>query len=214
MSFYNSRQAAVYPGPIAGDALCGLRHRVAVSVERVLDSCIKQGTAENVRLCLCDISPPNPSPPFKFVGAHSLRPAAIVSDVSIARLKERPEFARVKCTVTIPLRVDLEDLKGEQFTAESRISVAEDVVLFVPKNSIFPFEVKATAAITDASASGKISDDSVTASICYTIITKIIADTDLMIPCYGFCPTPHAVDFEKCECNEFFDLPLYPSGKG
>lgn len=212
MSFYNARGGGIYPGVIEGNALTGMRHRVAVSIERVLDSCLKQETAEHTKLRISKISPSDPTPPLKFQSAFSVQTPAAVSEISIARLAERPEFARIKCIVTIPMRVTFEDSKGKKFTAESELAVPEDVILYVPKTSIFPFEVKAAASVN--CAEGKPSgENAFSVTACYTIITKITAPTDLLIPAYGFCPTPHAVDFSKEESSEFFDLPLYPSGR-
>ena len=234
MSFYNARGDGVFPGLVNGNPTTGLRHRVAVCVERVLDSCMKQDTAEDTKLHLSirhcarnahsdseqarsnpdPKSTPSPLPekPYKFISAGSFQSAAQVTDLVVTRLSERPEFARVKCTVTIPMHVTVEDSKGERLTFDSCMSVAQDVILFVPKNSIFPFEVKAVAAVN--CTSGKMSGEhTCIVTACYTIITKVVASTDLLIPTYGFCPSPKAVDFSKEECNDFFDLPLYPSGR-
>jgi len=211
MSFYNARGGGNRPGVIEGNALSGLRHRVAVCVERVLDSCIKQETAERARLRLSGITPENPQPPFRFTSAQSSQAEAQVTDLTLTRL-ERPDFARVTCNVSIPMRVDFEDSRGEKFLARTKMTVAEDVILYVPRSSIFPFEVKATASAN--CAEGKIVGEfSLIATVCYTIITKVTADTDLLVPAYGFCRIPSAVDYTREECNEIFDLPLYPSGK-
>lgn len=213
MSFFNAHGDGIYPGVINGNALSGLRHRVAVCVERVLDSCMRQETFENTKLLLSGFSPRNPSPPFKFISAQSMQRDAQVADLTITRLHERPEFARIRCTVTIPMRITFEDSKGVQCTAKSYIKVPEDVIMYVPRSSIFPFEVKAVASVN--CPSGRLyGDNAFTVTACSTVIVKITADTDLLIPTYGLCTAPPAVCFEKRECDEFFDLPLYPSGRG
>jgi len=173
---------------------------------------MKQETAENTKLHLSEFSHANPAPPYKFTSATSSHVEARVSNLAITRIPERPEFARVKCCVTIPMRVMFEDCNGQKCTAESHITIKEDVIMFVPKHSIFPFEVRAVASVN--CPVGKISGEKVcTATACYTIITKVTATTDLLIPTYGFCQVPKAVDFETHECEDFFDLPLYPSGR-
>jgi len=53
----------------------------------------------------------------------------------------------------------------------------------------------------------------VTFTACVTLITKVVADTDLLLPTYGYCRVPDAVDYENQVCNKFFELPLYPSGR-
>jgi len=213
MSFFNSRGGGgAFPGMIDGNPMSGLRHRVAVCVERILDSCMRQETAENTKLQLSNISPKGATAPFKFISANSMKPVACVKDLIITRLEQRREFARVRCTVIIPMCVVFEDFKGERCTAESQIKVTQDVIMFVPRDSVFPFEVKAAASA--ACPSGRAcGDNAFVVTACITLVLKITADTDLLIPTYGFCAAPPAVNFETRECDEFFDLPLYPSGR-
>jgi len=211
MSFFNARGGGAFPGVIDGNASAGLRHRVAVCVERVLDSCMRQETAENTKLHLSNITPRGATQPFKFISANSMQSEACVRELSITRLEQRQEFARVRCTVVIPICVVFEDSNNERCSAKSQIKVPMDVILYVPRDSIFPFEVKAMASVT--SPSGRASGDTFTVTACQTIVLKIVADTDLLIPTYGFCAAPPAVDFESRECDQVFDLPLYPSGR-
>lgn len=212
MSFFNNRGGGIFPGEIEGNPTNGLRHRVAVCVERILDSCMKQETAENTRLVLSGITLACPVPPYRFISASSIQVEANITDLTITRIPERPEFARVKCSINIPMRIIFEDSKEQKGSAESHIKVTEDVIMFVPRHSIFPFEVKAVASVN--CPSGKISDEKIgTVTACYTVIMKITANTNLLIPTYGFCQMPRAVDFEARECEDFFDLPLYPSGR-
>ena len=212
MSFFNNRGGGVFPGIIEGSATSGLRHRVAVCVERVLDSCIKQNTLEDTKLVLNEVSPANPVPPNRFISAASSQAQACVSDLTITRLTERPEFARVRCRVTIPMRIHFEDSHGTKCTGESGMDTHHDVIMFVPRNSVFPFEVKAIASVncTSGRAHG---ENCFIVTACHTVILKITADTDLLIPTYGFCRIPNAVDFTTQECDSFFDLPLFPSGR-
>ena len=185
----------------------GLRTRVTISVKRVLDSCRKQLTLENTKLPI-KIRPGIP-PPHTFVNAASTGAAAKISKLSIARLEERPCFARIKCQVTIPLRVIYKDAEGQEHSTDSHITIPQDVVLYVPEASVFPFEIVAVASAT--SFAGKFPNaNTLECRLCLTTITKVVAETDLMLPAYGYCPSPNAVDFEEQACNKFFDLPLYP----
>jgi hypothetical protein len=212
MSFFNSRGGSAIPGVIDGNALSGLRHRVAVCVERVLDACTRQETAENTKLHLSNIKPKGATPPYKFISAHSMQPAACIKDLTIDRQQQRQEFARVRCMVVIPICVTFEDSKGDRCSAESKISVPIDVIMYVPRDSIFPFEVKAVASVNCPSGR-EAGDGAFLVTACIMIVLKITADTDLLLPTYGFCAAPPAVNFETRECDEFFDLPLYPSGR-
>jgi len=135
-----------------------------------------------------------------------------VKDLTIDRLPQRREFARVRCIVVIPICVTFEDCNGERCSAKSQIKVPMDVIMYVPRDSIFPFEVKAVASVN--CPSGRMNgENAFIVTACNMIILKITAHTDLLLPTYGFCAAPPAVDFETKECDEFFDLPLYPSGR-
>jgi len=207
MSFYSDR-GAVRPGPIEGSALDGLRTRVAISVRRVLDSCSKQLSLEHTRLLLKNVSPGK----HTFTGATSTQVTAPITDLRVTRLEERPCFARVKCNVHIPLKVAFKDCEGTDHTTDSEITITQDIVMYVPEASVFPFEI---VAVASCNCPGGMFIDANTCecTACLTVITKVIAETDLLVPAYGYCPSPKAVDFDEQVCNKFFELPLYPSGK-
>jgi len=207
MSYFCNRGGAATPGPINGSALDGLRTRVAISVKRVLDSCKKQLSLEHVKLPLQCV----PNGAKTFISAVSTQVDAEVVDLVVQRLEERPCFARIKCTVVIPMLVTFADAEGNKHSTKSEIKVSEDIVMYVPEASVFPFEIVAVASCN--CPNGKFEGDVCFATACITVITKVVADTDLLVPAYGYCPTPDAVDFEEQVCNKFFELPLYPNGK-
>ena len=214
MSYYCNPKN-ICPGPIEGSPLTGLNHRVAVCVQRVLDSCQKQIANRNVALHLSGVSPRS-VPPLRLVEATSTGYEASVTDLQVDRLSERPAFARVRCKVTIPLHVSYKDANGQGDFADSVITVPQDVVMFAPRASVFPFRVVAVASancVPDANATGGTDPAVVVGTACVTIVMKVVADTDILIPAYGFCPAPKCVDYQERICEEFFDLPLYPSGK-
>lgn len=211
MSFY-SRPQNIHPGPIEGSAMTGLGHRAAINVVRVLDSCMKQISQNETVLHLSSLSAPPEDGPLKFVSAVSASKNGTVTDLNISRLEERQSFARVKCNVTIPLRVTFQDSACEKHTAESQITQAMDVVLYVPNASVFPFEVISVASC-NCPVGRFTNHNTCIVTSCLTVILKIVADTDLLVPTYGFCPSPIATDFEAEACGDFFELPLYPSGR-
>ena len=212
MSFYSDPNN-ISPGRIDGSPTEGLRHRAAVFVERVLYSAIKQERRENVKLAFKKTKR-NTAPTSKctFIGAKNSGSIGTVTNLSVTRIEERKSFARVKCTVTIPMLVEYKDEAGKRQKAKSEIKACQDVILYVPEQSVFPFEVKAVAGCN--CPGGKFADDgSAMVTACITVVIKITAQTDLLIPTYGFVPTPRAIEYEKNECDDYFDLPLYPSGK-
>jgi len=82
--------------------------------------------------------------------------------------------------------------------------------MFVPGESIFPFEVLATASAN--APSGHVQNGSICITLCATAITKVVTETDLLVPTYGISIAPPSVNFREDACKEFFDLPLYPRG--
>jgi len=175
----------------------------------VLDSCRKSLT-QDTELHINKAQ--SAEQPLEFIGAASTCMMAEISDLRVLRLKERPSFARISAEVLIPLQVTYQDTKGKRFRGDSTITLPVDVVMYVPDASVFPFEVTASAGV-NCTAGKQIRADTFSVTACITLIVKVIAETDLLIPTYGYCPSPKAVDFEQQACSNFFDLPLYPSGK-
>ena len=209
MSFYCNR-GKLGPGLIEGSPLEGLCNRVVISCKRVLDSCKKQVSMEDITVTMRDI-PPEAQTPFTFISATNTHTDAIISDLRVDRLEERPCFARIRCNCTVPLQVQFLCSAGHRHFAKSSITVYEDIIMYVPEASIFPFEIVASTSCNFAS--GTITNDQVYGTSCLTLITKVVAETDLLIPAYGYCAPSDCVDYEEQLCNRFFDLPLYPSGK-
>ena len=206
MSFF-SNPNNVRPGPIECNPLAGLRHRVAVSATRILDSAMRKETHENTRLVI----DPRLPPPVKFISADSIYPSAEISNLNISRIQERPTFARVTCDLNVPIQVVYEDQTGSRHVGRTNIAATEDIILFVPGESIFPFEIVCRAqAVAPA---GKVVNGDVVATVCLTMVMKVVTEADILLPTYGHVPAPPAVSFEEDACKGFFDLPLYPTGK-
>ena len=205
MSYFSNR-GKVRPGHIDGNATDGLSNRACISVNRVLDSCKKQISHNRVKLVL---EHPQGKPPYKFIGATSTASKATVTDLTVTRLEQRTCFARIKCNVNVPMQVEYCDADNVQHFAPSEVTFHQDIVMYVPEASIFPFEIVAVAS-ANCSTGEFVSETELLVFVCMTLITKVVASTDLLVPTYGFCPSPDAVDFESQACNKFFDLPLYP----
>lgn len=195
------------PGPIEGSALDGMRTRVAVSVKRILDCSSKQISLDNAKLHFHTTAPA----PYTFVSAATTQVYATVSDLKITRLEERPHFARVQCNVTIPIVLKILSSDDVEHNLDTCITIPQDVVMYIPQASVFPFEV--VAMVSCQCTNGRIEGHTCCCTACIALILKVIAETDLLIPTYGYCPCPKGVDYEAEMCNKFFDLPLYPSGK-
>ena len=47
-------------------------------------------------------------------------------------------------------------------------------------------------------------------TVCVTVVLKILAQVEILVPSYGFCPIPPCEEFAENVCDEFFSLPLFP----
>jgi len=149
--------------------------------------------------------------PCQFISACSIQNKAIITNLNVCRIEQRPTFSRVCCDITIPLRVTYKDTDGQCCHATSHITCHQDVILFTPEDSIFPYEILATAS-ANAPTGTVTRDGQICATVCCTAITKVCTETDLLIPTYGVAVAPSAVNFREDACREFFNLPLYPRG--
>ena len=208
MSFFSNRDR-VGPGLIEGSPLEGLCNRVVISCKRVLDSCRKQASLENTRIVLRDVQPG--VTPATFVGGVNTHTKAEITDLRVTRLEERPCFARIQCNVHVPLQIAFLCAEHNKHNCKSEIIVHIDVVMYVPEASVFPFEIEAVASCNFTH--GSFNQGHLDATACLTVIMKVVAETDLLIPAYGYSRANECVDYQEQACNKFFELPLYPSGK-
>ena len=213
MSFYSTRNAesVICPGRICGDATLGLSERVCIQVKKVYDACMQQEQIDDVRVCVTVIQPcyEAPVPPLEFCSCRSIGVKGTLRDVSICRLCDRENFARVKATVDIPVEIVFTDATNREFTGKTCISVRKDVILYVPCESIIPFELDNIVSAVCVTGD-HVRDNIFDITICVTIILKIVAEVDLLVPAFGFCRTPPCEEFAENVCDDFFGLPIFP----
>ena len=209
MSFCNSPRNERMPGPITGSPATGLCDRVCIQVKKVFDACIRQAQQDGVEVALHNFNPPNPSGPLTFVSCKSSTTKGVIGGLQIDRLENRPRQARVRADVGIPMQC-IYVAHGQEGTAETDLCMPVDIVLCVPEPSIIPFQVEAVVAAV--CPEGKINVTSATVDACITLILKIVIETELLVPSYGYCHIPPCQEFENEVCETFFELPLYPGG--
>ena len=47
-------------------------------------------------------------------------------------------------------------------------------------------------------------------TICVTVVLKVLAKVEILVPSYGFCQIPPCEEFADNVCDEFFSLPIFP----
>ncbi len=211
MSFYTaaSRENENCPGLVAGgQGALGVRERVCVQVKKVYDACLQQLVLEDERVVICPTGGPF-TRPLSFVKCRSIKSKGVIKNLKINKIRDRRHFARVRGNVEVPIIVEFVDANGVKGTGTAVITVRKDVVLFVPRDSIIPFEVEAMVGATCADGTF-LNDFRFRLDLCITVIMKVIAEVELLIPAYGFCFIPPCEEFAEAICTEFFGLPLFP----
>ncbi len=211
MSFFSNFQSDKCPGAISGNPLNGLCEKVCIQAQKIFDACIKQIQLENYTLTLTEL-PSDVTYPLTFISAKSVTSAGTISALTVERLADKPGCARVQATVSIPVEVLFTDANGTEGTAQSVITVKQDVLLFVPAPSIMPYKVTAEVSAVCAEGTFNEGENTFTVNACITIILKIAIDVEILLPSYGYCAIPPAQDYSQEVCAGFFELPLYPQG--
>lgn len=234
MSFYSYKNAnpACCPGTVAGNVLDGLDEKICIQVQRVYDSCLQQEQLTNVDVtitsyaqvvntCCCNSSaccgnetetvPPTsaPVPPITFESCRSSTMDVDISNLSVERLCDRPCFARVRGSLQIPIDILFTDSRCIEYIGKGVVTVNKDVLLAVPDESIVPFTLEGMASAVCVAGSYR-GDNTFRLTVCVTIVLKVLAKVEILVPSYGFCPIPPCEEFADSVCDEFFSLPLFP----
>ena len=151
-----------------------------------------------------------PVPPITFESCRSSTTEAAVRNLSIERLCDRPCFARVRCTVDVPIDILFVDSRCIEYIGKGVVSVDRDVLLSIPDESIVPYHLDAMASAICVSGCF-VGNNQFKMTICVTIVLKVLADVEILVPSYGYCAIPPAEEFADSVCTEFFSLPLFPT---
>lgn len=193
MSFYLNNTSNCKPCPLKNSGVGSICEKVLIETTKVFDECLSQTQEIGLQLTISAYSPESPTEPLTFISAQATGSGVVVSDVVIDRVADRPNFANVSATITIPVVVTYRDSAGTVGTGTTSISVTKSAILFVPQPSMTPIEVKAMAALV--STSGTYSGNNIfTINACLYVVLKIVGDVDILVPSYGYPQIP--------ECQE------------
>ena len=209
MSLFTNNATDRGPGRINGNPMNGLCERVVIQAQKVFDACIRQTQEEGITLALTDFNPADPVYPLTFLSARSTTNKGTVTNIKIDRLPDRQRFARVQATVTVPMEVVYTDANGVQGTAQSSVSIDQDIIMYIPEPSIIPFTVDAVVSIV-APEGVYVEGPTFTVTCCITMIMKIVMPVELLVPTYGYATIPPCQEYTQEVCSGFFDLPIYP----
>ena len=175
MSFFCNFQSDKCPGQISGNPLNGLCEKVCVQVKKVFDACMQQSQLTDIVLNITNLTPANPTYPLTFISAKSTVSQGTISNLLIEPLTERPNCARVKADVIIPVSVAYTDANGVEGVATSTVTVSKDVILNVPSASIMPYNVEAVVSLV-STLGDYTGDNEFTIDACVSIIIKIVME--------------------------------------
>ena len=230
MSFYSYKNAnsTRCPCSVSGnDVLKGLNEKVCIQVQRVYDSCLQQEQLDNQRVtlvsyglvpsCGCGVTNEQaaetgntqPNMPITFESCRSTTTEGIIRNLSVERLCDRPCFARVRGQIDVPIDILFTDATCREYIGRGLVTVDKDVLLSIPDESIVPYTIE--AMVSAICVSGTYVGNNVFAlEICVTVILKVLAKVEILVPSYGFCDVPPCEEFADSVCDEFFSLPLFP----
>ncbi|MDR1600445.1 MAG: hypothetical protein LBS11_11345 [Oscillospiraceae bacterium] len=232
MSFYSYKNGnpGSCPGVIAGDALGGLSEKVCIQVKRVYDSCLSQDPLKNQEVefsqfaavpkttctttgsCIAvdDGTTSNqPVAPIVFESCRSSTTQSEITSLTVERLCDRPCFARVRATIDVPIDILFSDAKCNEFIGRAVVTVHKDVLLSIPDESIVPYSIESMGSAICVSGS-YIGNNKFKMTVCVTVVLKVLAEVEILVPSYGFCSIPPCEEFAENVCDEFFSLPLFP----
>jgi hypothetical protein len=209
MSFFCNFQSDRCPGQISGNPLNGLCEKVCVQAKKVFDACMQQTQLTDIVLNVTNLTPANPTYPLTFVSAKSTSSQGVISNLVIEPLAERPNCARVRTDVIIPVSVAYTDANGVEGVGTSTVTVTKDVILNIPSASIMPYNVEAVVSLVSTLGT-YTTDTQFNIDACVSIILKIVMDVELLIPSYGYAAIPPCQDYTQEVCAGFFELPMYP----
>jgi len=166
-----------------------------------------QEAVENAENSPCPL--PQPCGQWTFESCRSSTTAGKISNLSIERMCDRPQFARVRCSVSVPVDVLFVDQRCQEWMGQTSICVDKDVLMCIPDDSIIPFTLESLVSAICVSGT-YIGNCTFEITICVTVVLKVLAEVDIMVPTYGFCQVPPCEEFAENVCDEFFSLPLFP----
>ncbi|MBR2942860.1 MAG: hypothetical protein IKB82_05620 [Clostridia bacterium] len=230
MSFYSYKNCNSTHCPCSlhnGEVLNGLNEKVCIQVQRVYDSCLQQEQLEEQRVtlisyglvpgCGCgttneqaaDAVSTQPNLPITFESCRSTTTEGTIRNLSVERLCDRPCFARVRGQVELPIDILFTDSTCREYIGRGVVTVDKDVLLSIPDESIVPYTIEAMVSAICVSGT-YVGNNVFELEICVTVILKVLAKVEILVPSYGFCDVPPCEEFADSVCDEFFSLPLFP----
>ena len=209
MSFYTCNRSGNCPGAMSGNPLSGICEKACIQVDKVLDSGLRQIQQANIQIALTNQTPENPTTPLTFISATT-NGATQINNLTVERLSDKPNFARVTFDAVVPVTVNYTDANGILGSGEGTITIPNDVILFIPQPSVVPYRIEVFGAISSPTGTW-ITENVFSINTCVTLITRVLVQAEILVPSYGYCTPPPAQEFSQDLCSGDFELPIFPT---
>ncbi len=165
--------------------LCCDTKKECIIVDKVFDSCKQKECFPEVEVDLDDCS----------FGRVRFRPGFIVPNtLDVSEIPNEEYFRRVKFTLRIPFVVL--DNNGNVVKEEFLPDIFKDVVLYVPDaRDEFDFRI-VVETFSELLSPAVVKNGVLHLTVGVSVIVKVVAQVQLLIPAYGYCPPP-------CDCQEY-----------
>lgn len=228
MSFYSYKNSGSTHCPCSlngNEVLSGLNEKICIQVQRVYDSCLMQEQLKEQKVTLlsyglvptgngsnCDPqenASTQPNMPITFESCRSTSTEGVIRNLSVERLCDRPCFGRVRCQIDVPIDILFTDASCREYIGRGMVTVDRDVLLSIPDESIVPYNIESMVSAICVSGT-YLRNNVFELEICVTVVLKVLAKVEILVPSYGYCEVPPCEEFADSVCDEFFSLPLFP----
>lgn len=225
MSFYSYKNTNSTHCPcnmMNGEALNGLNEKICIQVQRVYDSCLYQEQLSDQRVTLVSYglvpgsggdgdACTQPVMPITFESCRSTTTEGTIRNLSVERLCDRPCFARVRGQIDLPIDILFTDANCREYIGRGVVTVDRDVLLSIPDESIVPYNIEAMVSAICVSGT-YIGNNIFDLEVCVTVLLKVLAKVEILVPSYGYCEVPPCEEFADSVCDESSSL-CYPHFK-
>ena len=228
MSFYSYKNSGSTHCPCnlsGNEVFSGLNEKICIQVQRVYDSCLMQEQLKEQKVTLlsyglvpscngsCGEQQENantqPTMPITFESCRSTSTEGVIRNLSVERLCDRPCFGRVRCQIDVPIDILFTDAACREYIGRGMVTVDRDVLLSIPDESIVPYNIESMVSAICVSGT-YLRNNVFELEICVTVVLKVLAKVEVLVPSYGYCEVPPCEEFADSVCDEFFSLPLFP----
>jgi hypothetical protein len=199
-------QYQIVPGPIEAGNVPDPTEIACIITDKVYDACSQ-------RVCIDTIPPveftPSVTTPIEFEGCQDF--AITVPDgFTVTPITDREGFARVRGTFDVAFNAVLRSTEtNETQLVPITTSFDKDVVLYVPQPDPENIRFEAIGECLFGRVNAEPDNYTLDVIAGVYVVLKAAISVQLLVPAYGFCPTPpECEEFPTNVCEDFMSSPF------